>query len=64
MDNEQENKKLIIVGLGIALGVAGIITAIAMKKGFWVGVGFYFLGSALGSGIGYVAAGSMKSTEN
>ncbi len=54
MNNQESNYDLKVGGLALILFVLGWTIAIKMKKGFWVGVGFSFLGSLAGYGIGQV----------
>lgn len=51
---EQEKYNTTIWSISTLLWVAGWIIAIKMKKGFWVGLGFSFIGSMLGYAIGYL----------
>jgi hypothetical protein len=54
MTDKEREYALKVGAISTILFVVGIIIAIKMKKGFWVGVGFSMLGSMLGYGIGYL----------
>ena len=52
MTGNQTQYYIRIGAISTLLGIAGIILAIKLKKGFWIGLLFYLLGSSLGYGIG------------
>lgn len=54
MTDKEHEYALKVGAISTILFVVGILIAIKMKKGFWVGVGFSMLGSMLGYGIGYL----------
>ncbi len=57
---EQEKYNTTVWSIATLLWVAGWVIAIKMKKGFWVGMGFSFIGSMLGYAIAYLVISKPK----
>jgi len=51
---------LLTSGLSLLGGVGGIVYAMNKKKGFWGGVGLFFLGGFAGTALGYVISSTMN----
>ncbi len=57
---EQEKYNTTVWSIATLLWVAGWIIAIKMKKGFWIGMGFSFIGSMLGYAVAYLVISKPK----
>ena len=51
---------LLTSGLSLLGGVGGIVYAMNKHKGFWGGVGLFFLGGFAGTALGYVISSTMN----
>ena len=58
--NNLSKAALLTSGLSLLGGVGGIVYAMNKHKGFWVGVGLFFLGGFAGTAVGYIASSTMN----
>ena len=58
--NNLSKAVLLTSGLSLLGGVGGIVYAMNKKKGFWGGVGLFFLGGFAGTALGYVISSTMN----
>jgi hypothetical protein len=57
--NNLSKAVLLTSGLSILGSVGGIVYAINKHKGFWGGVGLFFLGGFAGTAVGYIISSTM-----